>query len=81
MKTNVLRWSVIIVTVTGLLSSCLKDDDDTPDTPTETYISFMHLAPTAPSLDVFFDNNKVSSAPFVPGTVTATLRENLKKHR
>lgn len=30
----------------------------------------MHLAPTAPSLDVFFNETKVSSNPFAPGNVT-----------
>jgi hypothetical protein len=36
----------------------------------KTYISVMHLAPTAPSLDVFFSDTKVSNTPFAPGYVT-----------
>jgi hypothetical protein len=31
----------------------------------------MHLAPTAPSLDVFFNDKKVSNEPFNPGNITS----------
>jgi len=70
MKTNILRWSLSITAVTVLLSSCLKSTDGPPP-PAQTFLSIMHLAPTGPSLDVFFDNTKVSNTPFVPGNVTA----------
>jgi len=70
MKTNILRWSLAIIAVAGVLSSCLKGKDSPPPEP-RTYLSIMHLAPTAPSLDVYFDNTKVSNTPFVPGNVTA----------
>ena len=70
MKTSILKQSLAIAAVVSVLSSCLKGDDDPPP-PAQTFLSIMHLAPTAPSLDVFFDNTKVSNTPFVPGNVTA----------
>lgn len=70
MKTNILRWSLATIAVAGVLSSCVKGGDGPPPEP-RTYLSIMHLAPTAPSVDVYFDNTKVSNVPFVPGNVTA----------
>ena len=70
MKTNIMRWSLAIAAVAAVLSGCLKGNDD-PPAPEPTYLSIMHLAPTAPNLDVYFDNTKVSNTPFVPGNVTA----------
>jgi hypothetical protein len=35
----------------------------------------MHLAPTAPSLDVFFNDTKVSNIPFAPGTTTGAYNQ------
>ncbi len=70
MKTNILRWTLAIVAIAGGLSSCLKGEDGPPPEP-QTYLSIMHLAPTAPSVDVYFDNAKVSNTPFDPGIVTA----------
>ena len=69
MKTNVLRTGLAIITVVGVFSGCLKGDDGPPPEP-QTFLSIMHLAPTAPSLDVFFDEKKVSNMPFDPGHVT-----------
>ena len=34
-------------------------------------LSMLHLAATAPSFEVFFNNTKVSSNPFTPGSVSA----------
>ena len=53
-----------------VLSSCLKSVDPPAATPAKAYVSIMHLAPTAPSLDVFFNEKKVSNTPFAPGNVT-----------
>jgi len=69
MKTNILGTGLAIATVV-ILSGCLKSPSNTtPPTP-QTFLSIMYLAPTAPSIDIYFDDDKVSSAPFPPGTVT-----------
>lgn len=69
MKTSILRRGMAMVAAVYVLSSCLKSPDITPTTP-KAYVSIMHLAPTAPSLDVFFNDKKVSNNPFAPGNVT-----------
>lgn len=70
MKT-ILSGSAIAITALVALSGCLKSPDDTtPPTP-KAYISIMHLAQTAPSVDVYFDNDKVSNTPFAPRNVTS----------
>ena len=53
-----------------VLSGCLKSVDPPAATPAKAYVSIMHLAPTGPSLDVFFNEKKVSNTPFAPGNVT-----------
>src|SRR5688572_2505473 len=53
-----------------LLSGCIKSVDPPAPTPAKTYISIMHLAPTAPSVDVFFNDTKVSNNAFAPGSST-----------
>lgn len=58
------------VVFTLLLSGCLKDVQNTPATP-KTYISVMHLAPRAPSVDIFFNDQKASTAAFAPNTVSS----------
>lgn len=68
-KTSILWWS-IIVSLLFVMSSCLKSVDPPAATPAKAYVSIMHLAPTAPSLDVFFNEKKVSNTPFAPGNVT-----------
>ena len=69
MKTNILRAFLAITAVTSVLCSCLKSPD-TPPAPDPAYLSIMHLAPTGPSLDVFFNDTKASNTPFGPGYVT-----------
>lgn len=51
------------------ISGCMKSSMPEP-TPARTYVSIMHLAPTAPAIDVFFNDTKVSSNAFVPGAVS-----------
>jgi hypothetical protein len=75
MKTNILRWSFVMVSVAGVLCGCLKSTGPQQLPPPKTYLSIMHLAPTAPSLDVFFNDTKVSNAPFAPGNVTPIYNE------
>jgi hypothetical protein len=69
MKTKMLRWALAIIAITGVLSGCLKSHEGVP-IPPQTFISILHLAPTGPPVDVFFDDRKVSTNPFIPGTVS-----------
>ena len=59
------------MTAASVFSGCIKSTDPPPPQPAKTYISIMHLAPTGPSLDIFFNETKVSNNPFTPGYVTA----------
>ena len=54
MKPNILGWSCTIIAAAIVLNGCLKSPDNITPQPASTYVSIMHLAPTAPSLDVFF---------------------------
>jgi hypothetical protein len=56
--------------LTVLLSGCLKEASNSTSSP-KTFISLLHLAPKAPSVEVYFDNTKASSA-ITPGTVSTT---------
>ena len=71
MKTSILRLSVAMAATAVVLSSCMKSVDPPAPTPPKAYVSILHLAPTAPSLDVFFNEVKVSGTPFAPGNVTS----------
>ena len=68
-KTNVLLWTVAIATGFAV-SGCIKSSMPAP-TPARAYVSIMHLAPTAPSLDIFFNDTKVSTNAFTPGSVSS----------
>jgi hypothetical protein len=75
MKTVQVRTKVVsgigaLFFIAILLSGCLKDVQNTPASP-KTYISLMHLAPRAPSVDIFFNNEKASTAAFAPGSVSS----------
>lgn len=66
MKTVQVRKNAFLVLgalsfLTVLLSGCLKEAQNSTVTP-KTYISLLHLAPVAPSVEVYFDNTKASSA-------------------
>jgi hypothetical protein len=69
MKTNILE-SVIAMVAVIALSGCLKSPEDTTPVTPQTYVSVMYLAPTAPSVDIYFDAEKVSNSAFPPNTVT-----------
>ena len=69
MKSNTLG-SAIVMTLAVAFSSCLKSPENTTPLVPQTYISIMHLAATAPPVDVYFDDNKVSNTAFPPGAVT-----------
>jgi hypothetical protein len=68
-KTNVLLWTIAIAMGFGV-SGCIKSSMPEP-TPARAYVSVMHLAPTAPAFDVFFNDTKVSTNAFTPGSVSA----------
>jgi hypothetical protein len=70
MKTNILQSGIAMALAVAILSGCLKSTGDNPRPPAKTYISIMHLAPTAPALDVFFNDERVSNTSFSPGAVT-----------
>ncbi|RYG45391.1 MAG: DUF4397 domain-containing protein [Chitinophagaceae bacterium] len=53
-----------------VMGGCLKSVDPPQAEPAKAYVSIMHLAPTAPALDVYFDSKKVSNSAFAPGNVT-----------
>jgi Domain of unknown function (DUF4397) len=67
-KTNIVFWSLIFALGFGL-SACRKNNTSQPPAAT-SYVSILHLAPTAPSIDVFFNNTQVSINPFTPGSVS-----------
>lgn len=71
MMTN-LKWRScgMFLMIVVLMNGCLKSDPPGPNTP-KTFISLMHLAPTAPALDVYFNDNRVSNNAFTPGAVTS----------
>ena len=69
MKTKISQWAIAITAVI-IMNGCIKTQEDTLLPPPSGYISIMHLAPTAPSVDVFFNDAKVSNNPFDPGATT-----------
>ena len=71
MKTSILRSVIVMIAAIVVLSGCIKSVDPPQTTPPKAYVSIMHLAPTAPSLDVFFNDTKVSNTAFAPGAVTS----------
>ena len=68
-KASIASWGLILILAFGM-SACKKSNIPAPPA-ARTYISVLHLAPTAPSLEIFFDNTKVSSNPFTAGAVSA----------
>ena len=73
-KTGISLLSMAIA-VGFVMSSCIKSSTPPPATPAKSYVSILHLAPTAPTLDVFFNDTKVSTNPFTPGSVSAAYNE------
>ncbi|HEX6429834.1 MAG TPA: DUF4397 domain-containing protein [Niastella sp.] len=60
-RKNVFLFLGALSFLTVLLGGCMKES--TSSTPAvKTYLSLMHLAPRAPAIEVYFDNNKASSA-------------------
>ena len=67
-KTSIVLWSLAFFLLSGI-GGCVKSNLPAPPA-ARSYVSILHLATTAPSLEVFFDNTKVSSNPFTPGSVS-----------
>jgi hypothetical protein len=63
LKPNILSALLSTVILSSVLTGCLKSSDSPPQVSTVTYLSLMHMAPNAPSVDVYFNDTKVSSAP------------------
>ena len=59
--------------VAVLISGCLKSVDNTPPKP-KAYFSVMHLAPRAPSVEIYFNDTKASSA-FASGAYTEAYNQ------
>jgi hypothetical protein len=71
-RKNVFLFLGALSFLTVLLSGCLKSTQ-TSSTPPRTFLSLMHLAPRAPAVEVYFNNNsKPASSPINPGTVAST---------
>ncbi|HKH59690.1 MAG TPA: DUF4397 domain-containing protein [Flavitalea sp.] len=68
-KASIVLWGLTFTLAFGM-SACTKSNIPAPPA-ARSYVSILHLAATAPSLEVFFDNTKVSSNPFTPGAVSA----------
>lgn len=75
MKPNILVLSLTMAVISSVFTGCLKSSDSPPPTPTTTFLSVLHMAPNAPSLDVYFDNKKVSAAPLAPLNATTRYSE------
>lgn len=57
-KKHLFLGLIVFLFIAGI-TGCLKNNEYKPPSP-KTYISVMHLAPFAPSAEVFFDNEKVT---------------------
>lgn len=70
-KANIFLWCVVAV-VGMSITGCLKASDPQPQA-AKAYISILHLAtaPPAPSVEIYFNANKVSN-PFAAGGVSQT---------
>jgi hypothetical protein len=55
------------------LTSCLNDDDNTPDIPV-ALVSLYHGSPNAPDLDIEVDNRQINTYPFEYTNYTGYLR-------
>jgi hypothetical protein len=67
-KNNVLLLVGASLFITMLLSGCLKSTPNEPPKPM-AYFSVMHLAPRAPSVEIYFNSEKASN-PFTSGSFT-----------
>jgi hypothetical protein len=66
-KRNLVFYSALLTIAVTVLSSCLKSVESTPPKP-QTYISFLHLAPSAPDVDVYLNSTKSTQTPVPSGT-------------
>lgn len=72
-KNNVLLLVGASFFITMLLTGCLKSSPTEPPKPM-SYFSVMHLAPRAPSVEIYFNSDKASN-PFTSGSYTERYSE------
>jgi hypothetical protein len=72
-KNNVLLLAGALSFITILLSGCLKSVENTPPKPM-AFFSVLHLAPRAPSVEIYFNSDKASN-PFTSGSYTDTYND------
>jgi len=58
-----------LVLISTILGGCLKSGNNTPPEKL-SYIYYLHMAPTAPSIDMYFDNAKASSSSISFNTIS-----------
>lgn len=56
---RIMSWGLVLALSTTLLSSCLKSSNTQPEK--LTYLYLMHMAPTAPAVDLYFGTTKASN--------------------
>ena len=72
-KNNVLLLVGASFFITMLLTGCLKSTPPQPPKPM-AFFNLMHLAPRAPSVEIYFNNDKASN-PFTSGSYTERYSE------
>lgn len=65
-----MSWGLVLVLSTTLLSSCLKSNTTEPEK--LTYLYLMHMAPTAPAVDLYFGSQKASSSAIGYNTISGS---------
>ena len=66
-KRKLVLYSALFTIAATVFSSCLKNVDSTPPKK-QTYISLLHLAPAAPSVDVYLNDTKSTPQPIPAGS-------------
>ena len=56
---RIMTWGLVLILSTTFLSSCLKSSTSQPEK--LTYLYLMHMASTAPAVDLYFGTQKASS--------------------
>lgn len=67
---RIMSWTLVLVLSTTLLSSCLKSSTTEPEK--LTYLYLMHMAPTAPAVDLYFGSQKASTSAIGYNTISGS---------
>jgi hypothetical protein len=67
---RILSWGLVLILSTTFLSSCLKSSNSQPEK--LTYLYLMHMAPTAPAVDLYFGSQKASSNSIAFNTISGS---------